>query len=81
MKVFLLGIGIFAASTALTTIAQAQNYPWCAQYGNGMDGARNCGFENFEQCQANVRGIGGFCEPNNTYKAPIGTHRHVSVQQ
>jgi Protein of unknown function (DUF3551) len=49
--------------------AQAQNYPWCAQYDKGDDGM-NCGFTSFQQCLDDVRGIGGFCEQNNTYRPP-----------
>jgi Protein of unknown function (DUF3551) len=42
-------------------------YPWCASYsGRGM-GAENCGFVNFNQCLATVRGVGGFCKPNPWY--------------
>jgi len=34
---------------------------WCARYPGG---ASNCGFYSFEQCQATVSGIGGFCDRN-----------------
>jgi hypothetical protein len=51
--------------------AQAQNYPWCAQYSGDMGGAMNCGFVSFDQCMADVRGIGGFCVQNNTYLPPV----------
>jgi hypothetical protein len=36
---------------------------WCAQYSGG-GGGENCGFLTFEQCQASVSGIGGFCRPS-----------------
>ena len=72
MKPMLCALGLLIATSAA---AQAQNYPWCAQYGNGTGGGRNCGFTSFRQCMADVSGIGGFCERNNTY-APIGRHRH-----
>jgi len=61
-----------AALTALplllvaTDIAQAQNYPWCAQY-TTRGGARNCGFVSWQQCMATVSGVGGFCERNYMY--------------
>jgi len=61
-----------AAVTALpllliaTDFAEAQNYPWCAQY-RTRGGARNCGFVTWEQCMATVSGIGGFCERNAMY--------------
>jgi Protein of unknown function (DUF3551) len=34
---------------------------WCARY---PEGASNCGFYSFAQCQATVSGRGGFCEQN-----------------
>jgi hypothetical protein len=71
MKVLLIGplliVGVAAAAIALPRPAQAQNYPWCAQYSGGKGGATNCGFTTFEQCLETVRGIGGFCERNNWY--------------
>jgi hypothetical protein len=33
--------------------ADAQNYPWCAQ---GGDGGTNCGFVSYEQCRRQVAG-------------------------
>lgn len=73
--VFALAAGT-AAAAALATPAQAQNYPWCAQYsGNGMGGSMNCGFSTYRQCMADVSGVGGFCITNNTYRPPAGPHR------
>jgi hypothetical protein len=43
--------------------AKAQNYPWCASYGNGH-GGRNCGFVSRGQCLAAVSGNGGTCDRN-----------------
>ena len=54
---------------ALAGTANANEYPWCAQYTGGeMGGGRNCGFETIEQCRANVSGIGGDCVPNLFYE-------------
>jgi hypothetical protein len=76
MKVGLFLCGLLIASAAAATAAQAQNYPWCAQYGGaGMGGAMNCGFSTYRQCMADVSGIGGFCQQNNTYRPPAGPHR------
>lgn len=59
-------VGMFYATPAL---AAFQAYPWCALY--MMRGsARNCGFVSFEQCLADVSGIGGFCQQNPYYVAP-----------
>ena len=48
-------------------LAQAQNYPWCAQYGF-RGGARNCGFVSWQQCMATVSGVGGYCEANPMFR-------------
>ena len=45
--------------------ADAQNYPWCAQ---GGDGGTNCGFVSYEQCRAASR----MCNPNPMYQPPTG---------
>lgn len=65
MKISLLVVAIILLSAS----AQAQNYPWCAMLSMG-DQAVNCGFVSSEQCMASVRGIGGFCMPNNAYQPP-----------
>ena len=46
--------------------AYAESYPWCAIYNKG-GGEISCGFVTWQQCMADVSGIGGFCQPNNTY--------------
>jgi len=84
MKLSLFMLGILVASAGIATRAEAQNYPWCAYYGGGMNGGgTNCGFTSFEQCMATVRGIGGFCDPNTQYVPPPWPHsgrqnRHAS---
>jgi Protein of unknown function (DUF3551) len=45
--------------------ADAQNYPWCAQ---GGDGGTNCGFVSYEQCRATSR----WCNQNPLYQPPTG---------
>ncbi len=65
----LLALAIYAVSGA--TPGQAQTYPWCAVYsGTDGDGGTNCGFATFQQCQATIAGIGGWCEQNPRYSAP-----------
>jgi hypothetical protein len=36
---------------------------WCAEY-SGLGGTESCIFSTFEQCQASVSGVGGFCRPS-----------------
>jgi hypothetical protein len=79
MRLFLIVMGIAAAMAAAGSGAQAQNYPWCAQYGGGT-GGRNCGFTTFAQCQADVSGIGGFCEQNTTYVPTLAPAPHRTAK-
>ena len=74
MKRALLFCSLVAATMAVTTGARAQNYPWCSIYSGSMGGSQNCGFSTYQQCMANVSGIGGFCMENNTYQPPAGPH-------
>jgi hypothetical protein len=67
MRLSLVLIGILLGVTALSSGAQAQNYPWCADYGGKMGGSSNCGFSTFEQCMAALSGNGGFCNRNTQY--------------
>jgi hypothetical protein len=74
MRVWLATIGICAAMAAFGTCAEAQNYPWCANYGASMgEGGTNCGFTTREQCLATVSGIGGSCDRNTQYVPPSGS--------
>jgi hypothetical protein len=65
LRLFLASLIIGLAGFA--TAAQAQNYPWCADYGEEMGGSSNCGFSTFEQCMAALSGNGGFCNRNTQY--------------
>jgi uncharacterized protein DUF3551 len=68
------------------TPAHADPYRWCADY--RARGGSNCYFTSFEQCQASVSGVGGFCRINGFYDgrpvrtpedyayAPQRKHRH-----
>ena len=56
---------IALAMPVLTFAAQpagAAYYPWCALYYNTS--ARVCAFMTYEQCQAQLSGIGGVCSKN-----------------
>jgi Protein of unknown function (DUF3551) len=53
------------------TDAQAQNYPWCAQYAD-QGGTTNCGFVTIEQCRAALSGNGGYCIENPMFRPGIG---------
>ena len=62
------------AGSAFET-AQADPYKWCALYNAGRGGgAQNCYFMTYQQCQAAVSGVGGFCMVNQFYDGkPIVT--------
>ena len=61
------GFMLWAAVTAASaTYAQAQTYPWCANFADGA--GVNCGFSTLEQCQATSRGSGGSCTQNTDFR-------------
>jgi Protein of unknown function (DUF3551) len=84
VRAVLFVLGILVGAAAISTRAEAQNYPWCAHYGGKSGGGTNCGFTTFEQCLATVSGIGGFCDRNTLYQPPARSpspryrrrHRH-----
>jgi hypothetical protein len=75
MRPWLIRLAVLAGASAgvlgLTPPAEAQNLPWCAHLDYGTDEAVNCTFTSFEQCLAQIHGVGGFCMANNTYPAPV----------
>ncbi len=74
MRQLLFITGLFAAMFWIEKPADAQNYPWCAQYGPTPSAPTNCGFVTFQQCLDTISGIGGFCVRNNFYQPPPGVH-------
>lgn len=82
MRYLLMALGILCGTALSGTAANARNFPWCAQYGGRTGGARNCGFSTFEQCQATLSGMGGFCVRNTQYRGAAYRrhHRHPRYQ-
>jgi hypothetical protein len=70
MRIMLFMLAVFAVTAGSGTRAQAQNYPWCADYAGF--GSQNCGFTTIQQCQAALSGNGGFCNANTQYVSPAG---------
>jgi hypothetical protein len=68
MRIVIATLAVLTAGGALDT-ANADPYRWCAQY-SGRGGATNCYFVTWEQCQAAVSGVGGFCRVNTFYTGP-----------
>ncbi len=68
MRISLFTLATFFATAAIGSPAQAQNYPWCADYAGF--GSQNCGFTTIQQCQAALSGNGGFCNANTQYVSP-----------
>jgi len=73
MKTFLFMCALFASVTGISMHADAANYPWCARYAKDA-GGESCGFITFEQCLADVSGVGGYCALNTQYVPPPGPH-------
>ena len=81
MRLLLFVTGVFVAILCIGKPAEAQNYPWCAQYGPTPSAPTNCGFVTFQQCLDTISGIGGFCVRNNLYQPPPGPHPSKKVQK
>jgi len=77
MRLVLFTLSIIAATTVLNTPTKAQNYPWCAIYG---EKGQNCGFTTIQQCQATVSWGSGFCQPNTQYVPPLGPHPYTRLR-
>ena len=60
MRVFAVTATLFTLFSLFSHDARAEG-TWCARY---PEGASNCGFYSFAQCQVTVSGRGGFCEQN-----------------
>jgi len=73
MKTSLFVSALLASIAGISTHADAANYPWCARYAKDA-GGESCGFITFEQCLADVSGVGGYCAFNTQYVPPPGPH-------
>jgi|RhiMetdeSRZDD1v2_1073273.scaffolds.fasta_scaffold862842_2 Protein of unknown function (DUF3551) len=63
-------ISITLATIVLTTTdVRGAGNRWCAIYTQ-----RNCTFATFEQCRAQVLGLGGWCQPNPFPDTAFGAH-------
>ncbi len=45
----------------LTNVDARADGAWCAR---DSKGGTNCGFHTYEDCRANILGIGGYCDRN-----------------
>ena len=73
MKAFLFVFAMLIGVAGISTQADAANYPWCAHYAKD-GGGQSCGFTTFDQCMADVSGVGGYCALNTQYVPPPGPH-------
>jgi hypothetical protein len=69
-------LATFVVTAGIGTPAQAQNYPWCADYAGF--GSQNCGFTTFQQCLAALSGNGGFCNAKTQYVSPAEPRPRVT---
>ena len=66
MRTVLAAFALLAAGS-LFDPAKADPYAWCAEYGGGRGGGRNCYFITLEQCRWAISGNGGTCAINPFY--------------
>ena len=77
MRLSLFLLGICVGILCIGNRAEAQNYPWCGVY---RDGVMICSFTTFQQCLATVSEA-GFCIQNNTYQTSPAPRPSTSVQR
>lgn len=65
MRTSIVALAVVYASLAFLQAAGAQSY--CAHYN---DGERTCAIPTLEMCQQSVRGIGGYCAPDQSAQIP-----------
>ena len=68
-----IGLGSITLATVVLTATDVRgaNNNWCATYTRPDN--ENCTFATFEQCQAQVWGLGGWCRPNPFPNTAFGT--------
>jgi hypothetical protein len=66
-------VAITFGAIVLTTTTASAGGQWCAVYTDKLGGTENCGFASLEQCQAQIRGLGGWCRPNPFPGTAFGT--------
>ena len=69
----ILGAAAIAATLLIGSGPEANAAQWCAV---GNEGASNCGFYTYQQCQEDISGIGGSCAPNYSSAPTHHHHRH-----
>lgn len=67
MRILFFMLAVFVVTVGISTGAKAENYPWCAYYSKGCT---SCAFSTFEQCMADVSGIGGFVSKTTRISRP-----------
>lgn len=75
MRAAVLSLATLALGLMPASPASADPYRWCAEYGGMFGGGHtSCYFQTFQQCQASVSGVGGFCRQNTFYDGrPVTT--------
>jgi hypothetical protein len=63
---------VLAAASQTASAQSAYAYPWCARYYGKLEGT-GCYFGSYQQCMAEVSGIGGYCYQNPGYRGPSAT--------
>src|SRR5258708_40334561 len=73
-----IGLGSITLATVVLTATDVRgaNNNWCATYTRPAN--ENCTFATFEQCHAQVWGLGGWCRPNPFPNTAFGTRSHRS---
>jgi hypothetical protein len=60
-------------ATMVLAATDAAADSWCATYSGRKGGSESCGYATLNACEAQVRGVGGWCRPNPFPGTAFGT--------
>src|SRR5262245_14030360 len=66
----LVATGGILSVVAVPYAAARSNYPYCAMSRGADVGYQDCSYATFEACLEEIRGLGGFCQPNARHVSP-----------
>ena len=60
-------VGAMASIGAVSTPAEARDYPFCIKGSDYLGGLGDCSFDTYQQCQATASGRMAYCDANPYY--------------
>jgi hypothetical protein len=71
-------VGAMASIGAVSTPAEARDYPFCIKGSDYLGGLGDCSFDTYQQCQATASGRMAYCDANPYYGSSDKSRRGYS---